>query len=175
MSLSQSSKQIRENLPVLLYDDECAVCSRIAKWVQTSARSKKMNEPTLTVKPIGEDPKPIELLSPGLSIWDAYATIHLVMPDGQIKKGGEAIAEVFRNLPKTAWFAQSLSWSLFGVRPVQKILDFAYLILADIRPLLGCKSCGTPKPWVRPLHKLQQWVSSAPQAGAPTNPSKSPR
>ena len=33
-------------------------------------------------------------MSPGLDIWDAYATIHLLMPDGSMRLGGEAVAEV---------------------------------------------------------------------------------
>jgi hypothetical protein len=47
------------------------------------------------------------LLHPDLDIWDAYETIHVMMPDGSMKLGGEAVAEVLRNLPNTKWFAAS--------------------------------------------------------------------
>ena len=127
--------------PILLFNDECAVCRQIANWVKKSAKAKNV-ESSIIVRPIGEDPKALALLSPGLSIWDAYATIHLVMPDGQLKLGGEAVAEVFRSLHSTRWLAKSFSIRLFGFRPFQKMLDIAYAILADIRPIFGCESCG---------------------------------
>jgi predicted DCC family thiol-disulfide oxidoreductase YuxK len=151
--------KLRKNLtlPILLFDDECAVCRRIAGWVKTSAKTKR-GSPSLIVQPIGEDPKAIELLSPGLSIWEAYAIIHIVMPDGRLKLGGEAVAEVFRNLPRTRWLARSCSISLFGLRPFQKMLDLAYLILADVRPLLGCESCGAQKFWVKPIYRTMKWI-----------------
>jgi len=143
--------------PVLLYNDECAVCRHIAKWVKKSAKSKS-GETVVDVRPIGEDPKALERINPGLSIWDAYATIHLVMPDGRIKLGGEAVAEVFRILPKTRWLAKSFSLHLFGFRPFQKVLDIAYEVLADVRPIFGCESCGTPKFWVKPIHQMFRWI-----------------
>lgn len=152
----QPSKRIQ---PVLLFDDECSVCRHIASWVQRSTGTRD-GEPTLIVQAIGEDPKVLERLSPGLSIWDAYATIHVVMPDGSLKLGGEAVAEVFRTLPPTQWLAQSFSIRILGVRPFQKILDLAYVILADIRPILGCESCGTPTVWVKPIYKTVNWIKA---------------
>ena len=136
--------------PVLLFNDECGVCRHIAKWVQNTAK-KRSGEPSIIVKPIGEEPDALERLSPGLSIWDAYATIHLLMPDGPLKLGGEAVAEVFRRLPKTQWFVWSFDLRIFGFRPFLKLLDLGYAILADVRPIFGCESCGTPKFWVRPF------------------------
>ena len=110
------------------------------------------------MRPIGEDPHALELISPCLSIWEAYATVHLVMPDGTVRLGGEAVAEVFRNLRRTRWFAPIFSIKIFGFRPFQKTLDLAYAILADIRPVFGCASCGTPAVWLRPISSAIQWV-----------------
>jgi len=112
------------------------------------------------VRPIGEDPKALQTLCPDLNIWDAYATIHLLMPDGTMKLGGEAVGEVLRNLPNTRWFAGVFAINFFGFRPFQMILNLAYLILADVRPLFGCESCGTPKPWVRPIAASIKWISN---------------
>ena len=39
----------------------------------------------------------------------------------------------------------------------QMILDMAYAILADVRPLFGCESCGTPSFWVRPFARILKW------------------
>ena len=73
------------------------------------------------------------------------------MPDGSMKLGGEAVAEVFRTLDKTKWFAGCFAISVFGFRPFQFVLNVAYAVLADVRPLFGCESCGTPSLWVRPI------------------------
>ena len=143
--------------PIVLYNDECAVCRRIGAWVQKSARSKS-GELSIIAQPIGDDPKALRLLNPRLDIWDAYATIHVLMPDGSMKLGGEAVAEVLRDLPNTKWFAWCFAISLFGFRPCQMILNLGYLILSDVRPLLGCESCGMPNVWVRPILKMIKWV-----------------
>jgi predicted DCC family thiol-disulfide oxidoreductase YuxK len=139
--------------PILLFNDECGVCRRIAGWVGRSGRSEA-NEPSIVERPIGDDPEALRLLNPELDIWDAYATIHLLMPDGSMKRGGEAVAEVLRSLPNTRWFAWIFAVGLFGFRPFQMMLNAAYAILADIRPLFGCESCGTPSVWTRAM----RWV-----------------
>src|ERR1700690_863615 len=120
--------------PILLFNDECSVCRRIARWVKRSAVTKA-GETTIIERPIGDDPDALRSINADLDIWDAYATIHLVMPDGSMKLGGEAVAEVLRSLPSTKWFAWSFALSIFGFRPFQLILDVAYGVLAHARPL----------------------------------------
>jgi predicted DCC family thiol-disulfide oxidoreductase YuxK len=137
--------------PILLYNDECSVCRRIARWVERSGQGEETGTLGVLERPIGDDPAELQSLSPGLNIWDAYATIHLLMPDGSMKVGGEAVAEVLRRLPTTRWFAWTFKISLFGFRPFQAILNLSYAILADVRPLFGCESCGTPSLWMRPF------------------------
>jgi predicted DCC family thiol-disulfide oxidoreductase YuxK len=141
-----------QNEPILLFDDECGVCRHIAHWVRTSAQNKSGNA-TIIVQPIGDDPELLRSLNPELDIWNAYATIHVLMPDGSMRLGGEAVAEVLRSLPKTRWFTWAFAISLFGFRPFQKMLDLSYTVLADVRPLFGCESCGTPS-WVKPIRSL---------------------
>jgi hypothetical protein len=75
-----------------------------------------------------------------------------------MKLGGEAVAEVFRDLPGTRWFAWLFAVSVFGLRPFQTILNVAYALLADVRPLFGCESCGTPNSWVRAIRWTLKWV-----------------
>jgi len=135
--------------PILLFNDECGVCRRIARWVEKSGNAS--GEARIVEQPIGDNPEALRLLNPDLDIWDAYTTIHLIMPDGSMKLGGEAVAEVLRSLKNTEWFAGVFSVSLFGVRPFQIMLNMAYAILARIRPLLGCESCGAPSLWMRPI------------------------
>jgi hypothetical protein len=116
--------------------------------------------PCIVVRPIGQDPEELRALNQDLNIWDAYATIHLLMPDGSMKLGGEAVAEVLRHLPSTRWFTWTFAISVFGIRPFQATLNLAYAILADVRPVFGCESCGTPSPWVRPIRWMVKWVAS---------------
>jgi predicted DCC family thiol-disulfide oxidoreductase YuxK len=144
-------------LPILLFNDECAVCRRIGHWVQRSAQSRS-GEASLIVEPIGDDPAALLALHPDLDIWDAYETIHLLMPDGSMKLGGEAVAEVLRSLPNTKWFAGCFAVSLFGFQPFQRMLNLSYAILSDVRPLFGCESCGTPG-WLRSIGSITGWIT----------------
>jgi predicted DCC family thiol-disulfide oxidoreductase YuxK len=139
----------KQTTPILLFNDECAVCRRIGHWVQRSAQGRS-GETSLIVQPIGSDPDALLALHPDLNIWDAYETIHLLMSDGSMKLGGEAVAEVLRRLPNAKWFAGCFTVSIFGFQPFQMILNMSYAILADVRPLFGCESCGTPS-WLRPI------------------------
>jgi predicted DCC family thiol-disulfide oxidoreductase YuxK len=143
--------------PILLFNDECAVCRHIGHWVQRSAQSKS-GETSIIVQPIGDEPERLRSLNPDLDIWDAYATIHVLMPDGSMKLGGEAVAEVLRSLPNTKWFAWSFATTIFGFRPFQVILNVAYDILADVRPLFGCESCGESRSWLRPIEWVAKWA-----------------
>jgi len=154
--MSQLPEIQRQTTPILLFNDECAVCRRIGHWVQRSAQSNS-GETSLIVQPIGDDPAALLALHPDLDIWDAYETIHLLMPDGSMKLGGEAVAEVLRSLPNTKWFAGCFAVSIFGFHPFQMTLNLSYAILADVRPLFGCESCGTPG-WLRPIASITKWA-----------------
>jgi predicted DCC family thiol-disulfide oxidoreductase YuxK len=159
--------------PILLFDDECGVCRHIARWVRKSAHTKA-GEVTLIVRPIGDDPEAIRLLNPHLDIWQAYATIHLLMPDGTMKLGGEAVAGVLRNLSRTRWCAGLLAFSFFGLRPFQSLLDLGYAILAAVRPVFGCKSCGAVG-FMRPMAWLMNRARTAHRPSGTGKPHFTPR
>jgi predicted DCC family thiol-disulfide oxidoreductase YuxK len=142
--------------PILLYDDECAVCRRMARWVEGAARTKS-GESTVVVRAIGEDPKALRRLNPALDIWKVYASSHLLMCDGSIKVGGEAVAEVLRESPGMRWLSWIFAVRVLGRRPFQGLLDIAYVVLSDVRPIFGCKSCGAPALWARPF----AWIVKA--------------
>jgi predicted DCC family thiol-disulfide oxidoreductase YuxK len=149
--------------PILLYNGECAVCCRIAAWVDVSGRGASK----LDVRPIGDDPAAIARLHPGLDIWDAYAVIHLLMPDGSMKTGGAAVAEVFRTLPKTKWLASLLDLHVAGFRPGMVLVNAAYTVLAEIRPLLGCASCGSTSALMGSVQRALRWLAHGLGASAP--------
>jgi predicted DCC family thiol-disulfide oxidoreductase YuxK len=146
-------------VPILLFNDECGVCRHIARWIAKSAKTST-GAPHIIERPIGDDPMELRSLNEDLDIWDAYESIHLLMPDGSMKIGGEACAEVFRRLPQTRWLARSLSISIRGFRPFQRLLDLGYLVLSEVRPAFGCESCGTPRLWLRPIVWVKKRVAT---------------
>ena len=77
-----------QSAPILLFNDECGVCRSIANWVKKQAQARSVVT-NIVVRPIGQDPEELQALNQGLNIWDAYATIHLLMPDGSVKLGGK--------------------------------------------------------------------------------------
>ena len=129
--------------PILLFDDQCGVCRLIGGWVQKSAQ-RQTSGASIVTRPIGNDPQALRALKSDLDIWEAYATIHLLMPDGSMKRGGVAVAEVLRRLPNTRWFAWIFAVGISRFRPFQSLLNLAYATLAAVRPFFGCESCGTP-------------------------------
>jgi predicted DCC family thiol-disulfide oxidoreductase YuxK len=136
--------------PILLYNSNCQVCRVISSWVKRQDASGK---DAIDERPLPADPADLGRLAPGLDIWQAYEVIHVLMPNGDIKKGGAAIAEVLKRLPATKWFAWTFDLNLFGVRPFQKVLDAGYFVLDAIRPALGCESCGGGPVawWAKPI------------------------
>jgi predicted DCC family thiol-disulfide oxidoreductase YuxK len=159
MNGEQVTMMQKQPKPILLFNDECAVCRHIGHWVQRSAQSKS-GEASILVQPIGDDPERLRSLNPDLDIWDAYATIHVLMPDGSMKLGGEAVAETLRNLPNTKWFASSFTTTILGFRPLQVMLNLAYAILSDVRPLFGCESCGKSRIWRKPIEWMTKWAKT---------------
>jgi hypothetical protein len=118
----------------------------------------------LDVRPIGDDPAALMRLHPGLNIWDAYAIVHLLMPDGSMQTGGAAVAEVLRRLPAMRGLAQIIDLHIGGFRPGVFAVNIAYTVLAEIRPLLGCASCGSSNPVIQSVGRLLAWFRRGRQA-----------
>jgi predicted DCC family thiol-disulfide oxidoreductase YuxK len=168
MNEGEALKTQTVSTPVLLFDDECGVCRRIASWVKKAAQSKS-GQKSVIVRPIGADLEAIHALNPRLDIWEAYSVIHILMPDGSMKVGGEAVAEVFRRLPGTKWLAGCFNIGVPGFRPFQAVLNVGYAVLSKSRPLFGCESCGTSSFWARPIDWITRWINS--NLRHPKNPS----
>lgn len=129
--------------PILLFNEECGACRRIARWVRRAAPSPAGGVSILE-RPIGHDPKALHSLHPDLSIRKAHAALHVLMPDGTTKLDGEAVAEVLRRLPSTRWFARIFSIGVAGFRPFQMLLNMAYAVLVRARPILAIGSPPLP-------------------------------
>lgn len=145
--------------PILLYNENCQTCRVLSSWVK---RSDLAGEDLIDERPIPADPSGLAQLNPNLDIWAVYEKIHLLMPDGEIKVGGAAIAEVLRRLPSTRWFAPLFSVGVGSFRPFQSLLDVGYNFLDAIRPALGCESCGGGPVawWAKPI----KWAADAVKA-----------
>ncbi|MFO0722667.1 MAG: hypothetical protein U1E65_02710 [Myxococcota bacterium] len=164
----------QNGLPILLYNDECATCRRLARWVQ-EGEAKRPGGVNLLERPIGDDPEALLKLNPSLNIWDAYSTVHVLFPDGSMKVGGEAVAEVLKRVPATAWFSGIFDLSVFGHRPFQAALNAGYYVLDKIRPALGCESCGEPAPaWAKPLEWMVKGYKALFDKKAPSEPPAKP-
>jgi hypothetical protein len=155
--------------PILLFNSDCAVCRKISGWVIANDDPKNGGAQRIDERPIGYDPEELRKLNPNLDIWNAYETIHVLMPDGSMKTGGEAVGEVFRRLPKTAWSSPLLDFSMFGWKPFQGAVNVGYTVLDKLRPAMGCESCGKPVPWWgKPVAwAFQAWNKISPPAPTP--------
>lgn len=145
--------------PVLLFNDQCSVCRVLSSWVK---RKDAEGKDLIDERPIGDDPDALAAIHPDLDIWTTYEKIHVVMPNGELKVGGAAIAEVLKRLDATAWFSGLFDVELFGKKPFLAMLDVAYQILDKARPALGCESCGggVVPWWAKPI----EWGRKAYQA-----------
>jgi predicted DCC family thiol-disulfide oxidoreductase YuxK len=146
--------------PVLLFNSQCEVCQVLSSWVKAADLK---GDDLIDERPLPNDPTALKQIHPDLDIWKAYEEIHVVMPDGRLLKGGEAIAEVLKRLPYTSWMSGLFNLEVFGKKPGVAALHVAYKFLDAIRPALGCSSCGGGPVvwWAKPIKwgaDLVKWV-----------------
>lgn len=164
--------------PILLYNGDCAVCRKISAWVIRNDDPNNGGWQAIDERPIGSDPEALKAIDPRLDIWDVYSKIHLIMPDGTILKGGDAVAEVFRRLPDTNWFTPVLKVHVGDFYPFQVALNFGYEVLDKIRPALGCETCGGDVPtWAKPIawivsaiRTVRSWFGGSSEPAQPSGP-----
>ncbi|MGE5925987.1 MAG: thiol-disulfide oxidoreductase DCC family protein [Gemmatimonadota bacterium] len=119
--------------PVLLYDGSCAFCRA---WVGRIRRWDRRNR--LELLPASERFSIPDL--PPLSDHDVDAAMHLVLPDGQVLRGGQAVPELLRLLPGGA-----TPRLLFRIPGVSRLAGAGYDWVARRRHRFGCGAgaCGT--------------------------------
>ena len=109
--------------PVLLYDRDCGFCrwslGPLLRW----DRSKRLRLVAL------QSPESEELL-PGMSQSRRLKSAHIVLPNGEVHSGGDALAPLLRLLPRGA----RLSAVARAIAPVSRR---AYDWVARHRALLG--------------------------------------
>ncbi len=139
--------------PILFYNQYCETCDAIAGWVK---RADKKGGDLISERPIPKYQEDLDKIVPGLDLNEVYATSHLIMPDGTVYQGGEAVREVLERLNSTKWFADVFQVEIAGHKPFQAALNAGYHILDASRPALGCTSCGpnAVPTWAKPI----KWV-----------------
>jgi acetyl esterase len=115
------------NRPVLLYDGTCGFC---LGWVERIRRWDTAG--TIALVPAGSREIYPELLH--LSDRALHEAMHLVLPDGRVFAGGDAVPEVLRLLPVGRWVV----W-IFGIPGVRWLTRRVYRWVAARRHRLGCQ------------------------------------
>lgn len=96
--------------PTLIYDGECGFCresvARLRRWDP---------EQRIAVVPFQDREVPARF---GIALPALAAAMHLVLPDGRVFAGADAVPELGRLLPGKRW----LTWlfAVPGVRPVAR-------------------------------------------------------
>jgi predicted DCC family thiol-disulfide oxidoreductase YuxK len=142
--------------PILLFNGQCETCKVLSAWVK---KQDAKGEDLIDERPIPSKPEALARLNPDLDLWTVHEDIHLLLPDGTVKKGGEAIAEVLKALPNTGWYTWAFDVSVLGMKPGLAALQAGYKVLDAIRPALGCTSCGGGPVvwWAKPI----KWTADA--------------
>jgi len=78
---------------LVLYDGECGLCTRAARWVERHDRHGRTR-----CVPLQEAEPP-----PGTTRADLERELHVVDPSGKIFAGWPAVVEIARRLPALKW------------------------------------------------------------------------
>jgi predicted DCC family thiol-disulfide oxidoreductase YuxK len=83
---------------LLVYDDDCGLCSRVARFVERGA--------TVELQLVGFSELPLDGVLEGLSERELWASAHFVSSEGMEYHGGESVTQAARLLPGGQVLAQ---------------------------------------------------------------------
>jgi predicted DCC family thiol-disulfide oxidoreductase YuxK len=108
----------------LLYDGDCPFCRREVEWLKRRDLGDHLVFENIAA--IGFDPGRY-----GLTHEEIMGSLHGILPDGRIVRGGEAIREAYRGV--------GLGWLVAPTRLpiISGLLDGAYRVFARNRVRLG--------------------------------------
>lgn len=112
---------------VLVYDADCAMCRASALWLMRRA----MAAGQLEILPCRSAPR--RLRFPQISDARCMQAMQLVLPDGRVLEGADAVPELLRRIPRWRWAAALLA--LPGVRALAR---HAYAWIAANRMRISC-------------------------------------
>ena len=112
---------------VLIYDGECAMCRASALWVMRLALAGG----ALEILPCRSAPRRARF--PQITDAACVAAMQLVLPDGRVLAGPDAVPELLRRIRGLGWLATV--FALPGVRPLARRF---YAWVAKNRMRLSC-------------------------------------
>jgi predicted DCC family thiol-disulfide oxidoreductase YuxK len=100
----------RTEVPTLIYDGECGVCQRAVELLRRWDREHR-----LRYIPFQDEDA---VRGFGLALPALAAAMHLILPDGRVFAGADAVPELGRLLPGKRWWAWG--FAVPGVRVVAR-------------------------------------------------------
>ncbi|MBI2494423.1 MAG: DUF393 domain-containing protein [Candidatus Rokubacteria bacterium] len=116
---------------VLIYDGECAMCRASALWLMRLALSRG----ALEILPCRSEPHRARFSH--VSDEACLTAMQLVLPDGRVLAGADAVPELLRRVRGLGWLAGV--FALPGVRPVSRRV---YAWIAKNRLRISCGDGG---------------------------------
>jgi predicted DCC family thiol-disulfide oxidoreductase YuxK len=96
--------------PTLIYDGECGICQQAVAWLRRWDR-----EHVLHFVPFQDE---AAVRAFGIELPALAAAMHLILPDGRVLAGADAVPELLRLFPGKRWLAP-LFW-IPGVLPIAR-------------------------------------------------------
>jgi predicted DCC family thiol-disulfide oxidoreductase YuxK len=112
---------------VLIYDGDCAMCRASALWLMRRALSRGQ----LEILPCRSGPRRARY--PEITDAACMTAMQLVLPDGRVLSGADAVPELLRRVRGWGWVATV--FALPGVRPVARRI---YAWIARNRMRISC-------------------------------------
>ncbi|PYM26825.1 MAG: hypothetical protein DMD80_17025 [Candidatus Rokuibacteriota bacterium] len=111
----------------LIYDGECAVCRASALWIMRRA----MDGGALEILPCRSAPRRARF--PHITDAQCMTAMQLVLPDGRVLAGADAMPELLRRIPR--WRRVASLFALPGMRPLGRVV---YAWIARNRMRVSC-------------------------------------
>jgi predicted DCC family thiol-disulfide oxidoreductase YuxK len=119
---------------VLIYDGECAMCRASALWLMRRALSRGQ----LEILPCRSGPRRERY--PGITDAACMTAMQLVLPDGRVLSGADAVPELLGRVRGWGWVATV--FALPGVRPIARRM---YAWVARNRIRISCTLSRPPR------------------------------
>jgi predicted DCC family thiol-disulfide oxidoreductase YuxK len=112
---------------VLIYDGDCPMCRASAMWIMRRA----LSQGALEILPCRSDARKARY--PDITEQICLTAMQLVLPDGRVLAGGDAVPEILRRVRGWGWVASI--FALPGVRPIARRV---YAWIARNRMKISC-------------------------------------
>jgi predicted DCC family thiol-disulfide oxidoreductase YuxK len=122
---------IDEPRAVLIYDGDCAMCRASALWLMRRALSRG----ALEILPCRSGARRARF--PHIADQLCMSAMQLVLPDGRVLAGADAVPELLRRIRGWGWVAAA--FDVPGMRPVARRL---YAWIARYRMKISCAVTG---------------------------------